>query len=653
MPTWRIMPAVFLMVVGLMVAATAHALSDADKALYIQAFSDAEEGDWERAYGLAARADDKRLAEVIYWLDLQDLERRNPFSEILGFLLDHPNWPGQYKLRGIAEESMPDDLPAADVIAYFTTYPPVESAGIVRYGLALMRSGQEAEADNFIRTSWVEEDFASNEEADFLRFFKPHLRMEDHLARLDRLLWEGKTISAKRMLNRVDQDTAALAFARITLRSLEQGVDGAINRVPASLQNDPGLIFERLRWRRIKGLDDRAVELLAQPPAELVYPDVWAYERLVLARRYLENGDAATAYRLLADHREVSGEFYHEVEWLAGWVALRKLDQPDVALDHFMTFFDGVGYPISRARGAYWAGRAAEAMGNANQAQYWYDIAADHGNTFYGQLGAHKINVEPRFAPVPQPTEAHTNTFAADELTTLVRQLAEIDERSVARSFLLQIGENAETPETLHLTAQFALVLGRPDLAVAVAKAGVRRGTVLVYAGYPLIDLPPESTIDPALALAVIRQESSFDPGAISSAGARGLMQLMPATAAGVANDLGIDHSKAKLTSDPDHNMRLGTAYLSELLDGQGGSYVRAIAAYNAGPSRVHRWISEFGDPTEPNADVVDWIEQIPYSETRNYVQRVLEALVVYRMLQGVETARLDDALTELCTVSC
>jgi soluble lytic murein transglycosylase len=176
---------------------------------------------------------------------------------------------------------------------------------------------------------------------------------------------------------------------------------------------------------------------------------------------------------------------------------------------------------------------------------------------------------------------------------------------------------------------------------------------VLVYAGYPMIDLPPQSTIDPALALAVIRQESSFDPGAVSDAGARGLMQLMPATAEGVADQLGISHSQTMLTSDPDHNMRLGTAYLSELLGGQGGSYVRAIAAYNAGPSRVYRWVEEYGDPTAPGADVIDWIEQIPYSETRNYVQRVLEALVVYRMLQGIQTARLDEALIETCRASC
>ena len=612
MPLWRIVPAFTLLIAAMLFADPAKALSDADKSVYIQAFSDAEAGDWNSAYGLAARAEDKRLAEVLYWLDLQDLERRNPFSEVLGFMLDHPDWPGQHKLRGIAEETMPDDLPTADIIAYFTTYPPVESAGVIRYGPALLRTGPEADVDAFIRTAWIEDDFASTEEADFLKYFKPRLTMDDHLARLDRLLWEGKTISAKRMLKRVDQDTAALAFARITLRSLEQGVDGAIARVPASLRDDPGLVFERLRWRRIKGLDDSAVALLMSPPSELVYPDVWAYERLVLARRYLDIGDDATAYRVLADHLEVSGALYHEVDWLAGWIALRKLDQPGVARDHFETFYDEVGYPISRARGAYWAGRAAEAMGKSEDAKMWYNLAADHGNTFYGQLAADELGVAPRFAPVPEPGETDINAFAADELTTLVRLLAEIDERDLVRRSLLQIGENAQTPEMLHLTAQFALVLGRLDLAVAVAKAGVRRGTVLVYAGYPMIDLPPESRVDPALALAVIRQESSFDPGAVSSAGARGLMQLMPATAAGVAGDLGIAHNKAKLTSDPDHNMRLGTAYLFELLGDQGGSYVRAIAAYNAGPSRVYRWVDLYGDPAAPGADVVDWIGRCP-----------------------------------------
>ena len=653
MSMWRSMAAAVSALAVIVVCGPARALSDHDRALYIQAFSDTEADDWESAYGLAAQAEDKRLAEVLYWLDLQDKERHNPYSEILGFMLDHPDWPGLYRMRGLAEEAMPIDLPAADVITYFNTYPPVETAGIIRYGLALLRTGQEAEADAFVRAAWIEDDFSSTEEADFLKFFKPRLTGDDHLKRLDRLVWEGKTISAQRMLKRVDDGHAALAFARIALRSLEPGVDGAINRVPDALQDDPGLTFDRLRWRRVKGFDDRAVEILAAPPADLVYPDLWAYERLVVARRHLENGDPQTAYRVLADHYRLSGALNHEVDWLAGWVALRKLDMPEAALDHFMTFYDEVGFPISRARGAYWAGRAAEALGKTEEARTWFDLAADHGNTFYGQLAADRIDITPRFPPVPEPSETDINGFAADELVTLVRLLAEVDQRDLVRRFLLQIGENATTPEALQLTAQLALVLGRPDLAVAVAKDGVSRGTVLVYAGYPMIDLPPQSTIDPALALAVIRQESSFDPGAVSDAGARGLMQLMPATADGVAGELGISHSQAMLTSDPDHNMRLGTAYLSELLGGQGGSYVRAIAAYNAGPSRVYRWVEEYGDPTAPGADVIDWIEQIPYSETRNYVQRVLEALVVYRMLQGIQTARLDEALIETCRASC
>ncbi len=639
--------------VGVLAVTEAHALSEADQALYAQAFEEVEEGNWQDAYGLAARASDQRLAEVIYWLDLQDTETEEPFSEILGFMLDHPDWPRLRTLRGIAEEAMPDDLPANDVIAYFGAYPPVETAGIVRYGLALIRSGQDAEATALVRSAWVADDFSASEEADFLKYFRSRLTLDDHLARLDRLLWEGKTFSAKRMLNRVGQDQAALAFARITLRSAEPGVDGAINRVPAELRDDPGLIFERLRWRRVKGFDDSAAELLMPSPDELVYPDLWARERLILARRYLDNDDAATAYRLLADHGNTNGAFHHEVDWLAGWVALRKLDEPAVALDHFMTFYEGVGYPISRSRGAYWAGRAAEAMGDMEQARVWYDLAADHGNTFYGQLGAEKLDVAPRFAEVPEPTEAEVNAFAADELVTLVRLLDEVGARDQVRRFLLHIGDRADSPATLHLSAQLALVLGRPDLAVSIAKAGVRRGTVLVYAGYPMIDLPTESTVDPALALAVIRQESSFDPGAISSAGARGLMQLMPATAQGVADDLGIYHTRAKLTSDPLHNMRLGTAYMAELLDAQGGSYVRAIAAYNAGPSRVYRWINEYGDPTAPGTDIVDWIEQIPFSETRNYVQRVLEALIVYRVLHGVQTASLNDSLTGHCAAMC
>jgi len=471
--------------------------------------------------------------------------------------------------------------------------------------------------------------------------------------RLDRLLWEGNANAAQRILPLVDAGHQALARARMLLRNSAPGVDGAIAKVPDALTSDPGLLYERLRWRRLHGNDEGVLEILAAAPRAIPYPDLWAEERLIAARRLLEAGDDRGAYRVLADHYELSGAIYHEIEWLAGWIALRKLGDAQAALDHFMSFYSEVSFPISRARGAYWAGRAAEALGGTGIATVWYDLAADHGQTFYGQLGAARIGIEPRLPEAPEPTEAELEAFTRDELTAVVRQLHEIDEEQLVRVFLTRMIEAAASPARHQLIGQLALVMGRPDLAVLVAKEAVKAGTVLVTAGYPMIALPSEMPIDPALAYAVMRQESAFDPGAISPAGARGLMQLMPATAQEIAGKLGLATSNDKLTSDPQHNIRLGSAYLAAMIRGQGGSFVRAVAAYNAGPGRVREWVAAMGDPHDPSTDIVDWIEEIPFSETRNYVQRVLEGMEIYRMLQGVRTAGLMQTMQTQCAQAC
>ena len=274
-------------------------------------------------------------------------------------------------------------------------------------------------------------------------------------------------------------------------------------------------------------------------------------------------------------------------------------------------------------------------------AEVWYDLAAGYGTTFYGQLGAGKIGVAPRLPDAPPITSAELQAFADDELTSVVRQLHEIGEENLVRTFLLAMTDNTTSSARHQLIGQLALVMNRPDLAVIIAKRAVRNGTVLVTAVYPVLDLPAGSTVDPALALAIIRQESQFNAGAISPAGARGLMQLMLPTAQEMAGDLGISTSSSKLLNDPQHNMRLGMAYIQEMLETQNGSFVRAIASYNAGPGRVRQWVGEMGDPHAPGIDIVDWIEEIPYEETQNYVQRVLEGMQVYRMLGGAQAADL------------
>ncbi|MEE8247968.1 MAG: lytic transglycosylase domain-containing protein, partial [Alphaproteobacteria bacterium] len=356
-------------------------------------------------------------------------------------------------------------------------------------------------------------------------------------------------------------------------------------------------------------------------------------ERAIQVRRALDEGAVTEAYRLAQEHKQSEGADFAEAEWLAGWIALRFLDEDRVAYGHFARLYDAVRFPISRARGAYWAGRSAESMGESKLARQWYALGAAHPTAFYGQLAALKLGDGPALAldPDPSPGPEAVEAFNARELVRAVRLLAELGEKERLRPFIMRLNELAETPAEHALVALLAKSAGRADLAVASTKRSVRAGVVLAGAGYPVIGLPAGGAPEPALLLAVARQESEFNPKAVSNRDARGLMQLLPATAKVVSRQLKLRYDKKKLTEDPWYNARLGSAFLAELIERHDGSYVLALAAYNAGPSRVKRWLKAYGDPRTGEVDALDWIELVPFAETRNYLHRVLEGLQVYR----------------------
>jgi soluble lytic murein transglycosylase len=372
-------------------------------------------------------------------------------------------------------------------------------------------------------------------------------------------------------------------------------------------------------------------------------------------------GDISIAYRIAAGHGLEQGLGFAEGEWLAGWLALRSLDRPGVAYRHFEHLSQGVSSPISLARSAYWAGEAARALaahgaqgatasaeGGAKggnwlaKADDWYLKAAKHGTTFYGQLAARRlghavaIETQGETAAGPAPGAAARAAFEGREMVQAVRLLGELGQTKLHKRFLLRLKALAEDAEDFVLVAELARQQGRPDIAVRVAKEARKAGVLLFDDLFPSRRLPETKSPEPALVLAVIRQESAFYTGAISGAGARGLMQIMPATARRVARQIKIRYSRKKLLSDPEYNLRLGRAYLAGLTEKYDGSYILALAAYNAGPARANRWMRDFGDPRTPEVDPVDWIESIPFNETRNYVQRILESLVVYRKTLGV-----------------
>ncbi|CCQ73475.1 lytic transglycosylase domain-containing protein [Magnetospira sp. QH-2] len=582
------------------------------------------------------------LRKILDWIDLKSEGNSHTFDEITAFIADNPDWPGQWTLQRRAEETMPPGLSDERVAAWFSEREPVSVDGRIRYGAALLNSGKRDEARVFLKDTWINGDFGPRQERQYLKLYAKHLDRADHKARLDRLLWDDRHVAAKRMLNKVDKNHRLLAIARSRLALRKGGVDRAIAQVPKSLKNDPGLIYERIRWRRRKGREGQALELMLSMKPTDQAPEQWWEERSILTRIALKKGQVTDAYRIAKNHGLESGSQFAAAEWLAGWIALRYLGDADVALNHFSNLYGKVNFPISRARAAYWAGRANEALNQKKSAALWYGIGSRFPTTFYGQLaGAKEGKSALHIPPDARPDAQETGIFEKNELVRMALLLDRIGEVKRVNPFLLRLVDLSQSAGWRALTADLALELERPDLAVRIAKKSVLAGQPLIAPGYPKITLPDAHiskklpTPEKPLVLSVIRQESGFNPRAISRAGARGMMQLMPTTAKRLARKSKVRYSKTRLTSDPDYNMTIGQTYLATLLDRYEGSYILSLAAYNAGPSRVKAWIGAFGDPREGIADPVDWIENIPFNETRNYVQRILESLQVYRARLG------------------
>ncbi len=599
--------------------------------------------DWLAAHEILANAENPLFISFLRWLDYRRGDTEVAFADIQNFLMSHPNWPQINRLRRNAEDALDSDHPEAQgrwVTDYFRRYPPLTSAGRLadfQYRSAdikLMPTREE------IRTTWVRTNFESADEANFLTVYGQFLDQTTHIDRLDRLVWERKIGAARRMYSLVTPTDVALAKARLTLSSNSGGTDQAIAAVPEELRQSPALLYERLRWRRRNGLDDGATDILNTFPDALTRPDKWARERQIFARHVLGEGEYEDAYLIAGGHSLDRGTSFAELEFLTGWLALTRLDLADEALARFTSLYHNTSMPISRARGAYWAGRAAVATGESDLANRWFEIAAAYPSVFYGQQAL--IELDRDFSPIataPEPNRADHIAFEANSMSRLADALIALGEPGYAATFALAAGRNATTPQQHILAARDAIRLNLPHIAVTIAKQSVRATGDVVESGYPIRALPPEisgnNTPELALVLSIIRQESSFRTDAVSPVGARGLMQLMPGTARETAARSGMTYSRAQLTANGAYNMRLGISLLATLLEKYDESYALAAAAYNAGPHRVDSWLGSIGDPRDErpgeNRALIDWIESIPFSETRNYVQRVLETVTVYR----------------------
>lgn len=603
--------------------------------------------DWDGALAVAPSGVGR---DVIEWQRLRAGEGR--LGEYEDFLARRPDWPGLPLLREKGEEAVARSDDPARVVAWFKAGQPETGAGALAYVRALLAEGRAAEAETEAMRAWSELPFSAEDEKALIELL-PEAVSFVHELRLDTLLWEGRTTEAERMLPRVQEDLRALARARIALQSESKGVTGLIEAVPKARTSDPGLAYDRFIWRMKKDLYDEAQELILERSTSaesLGRPEAWAERRAVLARYLMRNGKAKDAYRVAANHHlptDGGASSYADLEFVAGFIALRRLNDPGTALKHFEHLLAGVSTPISVARAQYWIGRAQEAAGQDGSGSY--KAAAAHQTAFYGLLAAERLGLtlDAGLLAKPATPDWPSAGFTQSSVLAAVELLLKAGDRTLAKRFLLHLGESQDETGLAQM-ADMALAWDEPHLALLVGKAAAERGLILPHAYYPTPDFVPDGLkVSRALALSIARRESEFDPAARSSADARGLMQVLPGTAKLMAGKLGKPFDAAKLFSDPAYNVAMGAAYLSEMAEEFGPSIALIASGYNAGPGRPRRWISEFGDPRRQDVDVVDWVETIPFAETRTYVMRVAEGVVIYRAkLKGaVGPVRITDEL--------
>ncbi len=603
----------------------------------VDALKTISKGRWKEGSEMIAETKDPLAAKIYYWLLFTRSAEEEGFLRLANFIRQNPEWPDIRSLRIKAEKSLSDASKSADIIAWFDDYPPLTAHGFDMYINALLGNGKTDKVRKLLAAWWAKTPLSREDQKALYQKYKAYIGKKAHIKRLDMLLFSGQYTNARAIARVLEGGYPALTEARIALAEQTGNVTALINRVPPNLKRDPGLLYERLRWRRRHDLDFAAMEILHDMPAqnEIQNPDEWWLERHIIIRRLLEQKRYDSAYLLASEHGQKQGLAYAQAEWLTGFLALRYQKRPATAFEHFQLLFTKVETPISRSRAAYWAGEAAKQLGQDEMAKHWVQKAAQYQSSYYGQLASEELQQQgylPRIAP-PSLTLSDKEHFNTMELVQAARLFHSADMREEATRFIQAFINTQESPQAYRFGAELAAELGHYHDAIRIAKKATQKGLFLTVQSYPIItDQLKGVKVEWALVHALIRQESMFDFKARSPSGALGLMQVMPATAREVAKKSGLRHETSWLTAKPSHNIRIGTTYLQRMIDRYDGSYILAVAAYNAGPNRVDEWLKTFGDPRKGDVNVVDWVELIPVYETRNYVQRVMEGLYIYRL---------------------
>ena len=612
-----------------------------------------EKSQWTTALKNSKNAKDKSIYNFIQWRHLLTTGNQATFYDYMTFIQNNKDYPRISRIKYLAEQKLSTDkISPKKIINWFGVDEPLSGYGMLVLGESFIQTGDSEKGIALIKRGWITAELSRANMKSLSKKYRKYLNSKDYVNRADYLAWENKYWDLKRMLPYLPKDYQLLYTARQILMSKSYGVDQAIKNVPQKFKNDAGLNHDRLKWRRKRGRIDSSLEILSSIKNNkdyLVRPDKWWVERAIMSRALIYKNKYETAYKVASQHSLDKGSEFAEAEWLSGWIALSFLNDPILAVDHFNNFYQNVSYPISLARGAYWLGRSYEKIGDKRQSEDWYREATKYLTTYYGQLAFLKINPSQNFELEEQADvkDDYRKYFYNKELVKITHLLNELNKDKYTKNILRHLANDNIASGSEILAAELATNISRYDFAIQVSKLASYEKRFHNTFNYPIISVPQyvngRKIPETAFILSLIRQESEFDMRANSHVGAQGLMQIMPYTAKLVAKQAKLPYSKSRLTSDPEYNINLGSHYIAGLILQYDGAYPFATAAYNAGPKRVKHWKKINKDPQKKQIDFVDWVELIPFKETRNYVQRVMENYNVYRYILEKKPIKMKD----------
>ncbi|MDB5566095.1 MAG: lytic transglycosylase [Tardiphaga sp.] len=583
---------------------------------------------------------DPAVQKLVEWFILRHSDTDAKFSRYAAFIADNPGWPSMALMRRRAEARLWQERSDSATVRSFVGDQPTSAKGRFALARVLLAEGDRDGAGSLVRQAWRSDELSERSEADAFEMFRDLLTREDHRARMDKRIGAKDFSGAKRAAQRLGSDELSVVKACAAVNANADKAHDLLNAVATDARTDLGYTLCRIKWMvRHDRIDDAARLMLAAAPENMALQDTdeWWRERRSLARKLLDQGKFLPAYQVARDAALPANETYRaDFHFMSGWIALRYLNEPVTARARFADIDDGSANPIVLARANYWRGRVAETIGEQNETRASYEAAARYPTAYYGQLARAKLGLDKIELRAPLPADPIDGAALADERVRAADTLYALGERDVVLYFAADLAEQSTDVAMLVALGDLALRRNDARTMLQIGKPALARGLALDHCAFPTIGIPRHSTIGPEIDRSVIysvaRTESAFDQRDKSSANAVGLMQVTPEAARDTAKRFGVVYDWERMVSDPVYNTQIGAAELSALLKEYGGSHIMTFAGYNAGRGRVREWVKQYGDPRDPNVDVIDWVERIPFSETRNYVQRVMENLQVYRV---------------------